>query len=128
MNVSARVLPQPVSKPQFGVRVKVEGEGAAAVGVAALTTTVAPTVLGGSASATVGSGLTTGGTGLMSTGPQSSAANSVLHYMGVLGSEGAAAWSAANPSLGGSAQIAVGSALKGVGGGASSSVKSKSPN
>jgi hypothetical protein len=113
---------------QFGIRVKVSDEGSKAAGAAALVTTTAPTVLAGSATGTVGSGLTTGGTGLMSTGPQSSAANTVLHYMGVLGSEGAAAWSAANPSLGGSAMLAVGSALDGVGGGTSASVKSKSPN
>lgn len=109
------------------IRIKIkgndmDGEDLIKAGLATTSTpSVSATTVLGSATATAGTVLQSGGTGLISSGPQSGSAATVLDAMNQLGSAGAAAWSVQNPSLGGSAQVIVGTIVGGIGGGSSSS-------
>jgi hypothetical protein len=114
--------------PQFGVRFQVnKGDGAALAAVPVLST-VGATTVSASGTGTVGSGLVTGGVGLMASGPDAQAAQLTLNSMQQLGSDQGVQYSRQNPLLGGAIQSALGWSMVSGGGGVGNSSRSKSPN
>ncbi len=114
--------------PQFGVRIQVDKGNAAAL--AALPSASTVSSISGSASGvgTVGSGLVTGGVGLMASGPDAAAAQLTLNSMQQLGSDQGVQYSQQNPLLGGAIQSAIGWSMVSGGGGVGNASRSKSPN
>lgn len=136
MQIAPNMMPP--RPPQFGERVKADGDaalaslGATSVGGAASVgiTTTAASGAASAAAGTVGSGLETAGLAQISSGPESSAADSAHDLIAELESAGgdkAAEWSAENRSAGGAAMSVAGSAIGGLGsGGAKTTLKSPS--
>lgn len=121
------------AKPRFGERIMIDtNEITDMLGASTQASTVAPTIAGTASgivsTGSAASGLKTGGTALSSTGPESSAAKPVLDAMASMGSPGLAGWSAANPSLGGLAQIIVGCFLSGSSGSQAGKKAKKTPS
>lgn len=114
---------------QFGARIKINPEKAARGAAIATASTAVPSASASGVVATgtavAGSVLQSGGTGLISTGPQSSAAAPVLSALDKAGSATVAQWSVANPILGGLTQILAGAFLGGSGGSSSVRVSTK---
>lgn len=123
--------------PKMGTRVKInkqsgfvsEDLGKATV-LSPTVTTVSGALAAGSAIGTTGLILKSGGTGLISTGPQSSCAASVLDAFRSIGLPEAADFSIARPIPGGIAQILLGIVLGGSGASSSCSckIRTKSPS
>jgi hypothetical protein len=115
------------ANPLFGLRFQVAKGELAKIGAGVGGASASGLVLSSSGTGTVGSGLVTGGVGLMASGPDANAAQLTLHAFQQLGSDQGVQYSMQNPLLGGAIQSAIGwSMVSGGGGGASSGSRSAS--